>query len=180
MAAADLPQGAAIAALSVGASVAYGVLHDQVTIRICLEYFTEFHPFLVATRDPTLLAAAWGVAATWWAGALIGVALAIAARAGDAPPRSARDLIRPVGGLLLAMAATAALAGIVGRVLASAGLVQVHPYWEARIPESEHVDFLTALWIHNGSYLAGFVGGVVLAVRTWRARRRDAAAPAAS
>ena len=154
-----------------GASVAYGVLHDQVTIRICLEYFTEFHPFLVATRDPTLLAAAWGVAATWWAGALIGVPLAIAARAGGAPPRIARDLLRPVGGLLLAMAATAALAGVVGRALASAGTVWIHPDWAGRIPEAEHVDFLTALWIHNGSYLAGFVGGVVLVIRTWRGRR---------
>ena len=179
MAPAGLRQVAAIVALAVGASVVYGILHDQVTIRICLEYFTEFHPFLVATSDPTLLAAAWGIAATWWAGALIGVALAIAARAGDAPPCNARTLLRPICGLLVAMAATAALAGIVGRVLASAGIVRVHPYWEARIPESEHVDFLTALWIHNGSYLAGFVGGVVLAVRTWRARRRGAVAPAA-
>jgi hypothetical protein len=64
------------------------------------------------------------------------------------------------------MAATAAVAGVVGRVLASRGAVIVATDWAGDIPESKHVNFLTDLWIHNASYLAGFIGGIVLAVRT--------------
>jgi hypothetical protein len=164
-----------IVALCTGGAVAYGLVHDQVTVRICLEYFSIFHPPLAGTEDPTLLALFWGVVATWWAGLLVGVPLAAAARAGSRPKRAARDLLRPVGVLLLCMAAAAALAGVAGRVLASQGLVRVHPDWARRIPEAEHLDFLTALWIHNGSYWGGFVGGVVLAVRTWRGRGGRAA-----
>jgi hypothetical protein len=35
------------------AAVLYGVLHDQITARVCLEYFTVFHPPVFATQSPT-------------------------------------------------------------------------------------------------------------------------------
>jgi hypothetical protein len=70
------------------------------------------------------------------------------------------------------MAAVAALAGVVGRILAATGAVVVMGPMAGRIPADRHADFLTDLWIHNGSYAGGFVGGIVLAVRTWRLRRR--------
>lgn len=65
-----------IVALAVAAAVAYGVLHDQVTARICVEYFTIGHPLLVPSYSPTLLALAWGVVATWWVGLVGGLVLA--------------------------------------------------------------------------------------------------------
>jgi len=48
--------------------VAYGLVHDQVTVRVSLEYFTIGHPQLITTSSPTLLALFWGAAATWWVG----------------------------------------------------------------------------------------------------------------
>jgi hypothetical protein len=56
----------AIVALAVAAGIAYGILHDQVTARVCLEYFTIGHPPLIPSQSPTLLAIAWGIVATWW------------------------------------------------------------------------------------------------------------------
>jgi hypothetical protein len=44
-----------IVALCIVAAVVYGIVHDQVTARICLEYFTEFHPPVFLTSSPTLL-----------------------------------------------------------------------------------------------------------------------------
>jgi hypothetical protein len=38
------------------ASVAYGILHDQVTARICVECFTVGPPRMFDTESPTLLA----------------------------------------------------------------------------------------------------------------------------
>ena len=55
--------------LCVLAAIVYGILHDQVTARVCVEYFTIGHPPIFHTDDPTLLAFGWGVIATWWMGA---------------------------------------------------------------------------------------------------------------
>ncbi len=65
-----------IVLLCVGAAIGYGILHDEVTARICVEYFTVGHPDLFGTDSPTLLGIGWGIVATWWAGLLLGIPLA--------------------------------------------------------------------------------------------------------
>lgn len=74
-----------IVVLCVLAAAAYGVIHELVTARICIEYFTILHPAIFPTTSPTLLALGWGILATWWVGAILGVLLALAARAGSRP-----------------------------------------------------------------------------------------------
>src|SRR6266404_9486519 len=86
------------------AAIFYGVIHDQITVRVCLEYFTVFHPPVFATQSPTLLAFGWGVIATWWMGAFLGALLAIATRAGSRPKLSAMNLFNPIGKLLVVIA----------------------------------------------------------------------------
>ena len=54
-----------IVLMSVAAAIAYGIAHDQVTVRICLEYFTIGHEPVFPTRNPTLLAIGWGIIAGW-------------------------------------------------------------------------------------------------------------------
>ena len=67
---------ALIILLSICGACIYGVVHDQITARLCLEYFTIAHPPLFHTRSTSLLALYWGVAATIGIGALLGVVLA--------------------------------------------------------------------------------------------------------
>ena len=167
-------EGVKIVLLAVAAAVTYGVVHDALTVSLCVEYFTVFHPPVFATQDPRLLALGWGVIATWWVGAILGVGLAVAARAGSRPRVRARALVGPVATLLLGMAVAALVAWQVGAEAARRGAVHVAPPWDGRIPRDRHVAFLGNLWAHNASYLVGFVGGTVLAVRTWRRRRADA------
>ena len=164
----------AIISLSVLSAVLYGMVHDQVTARVCVEYFTIGHPPIFGTDSPTLLALGWGILATWWVGLILGVPLALFARLGRRPKRSAASLIRPILVLLGAMAAVAVLAAAVGYVLARAGAVVLREPLASRVPADQHVPFLTDLWAHNGSYLAGFVGGIVLIVHVWRSRGRAA------
>ncbi len=160
--------------MSITAAVIYGVLHDQITARICVEYFTIGHPPVFETADPTLLGLGWGVIATWWAGLLIGVPLAIAARVGNRPKRTVGTLVRPVATLLFSMAVCACLAGIVGWLLARSGAVFLVGSIADRVPADRHVPFLVDLWAHSASYMSGFVGGVLLAVHVWRSRTRVA------
>lgn len=158
--------------LCVASAVAYGIVHDQITVRICVEYFTIGHPPVFATDSPTLLALGWGVIATWWVGLILGVPLAVAARVGGRPKRTARSLMKPVVRLLVIMACCALIAGLMGFVLARNGVVTLLEPLASRVPDEKHVRFIADLWTHLASYIVGFVGGIVLIVKTWRSRRK--------
>jgi hypothetical protein len=161
-----------IVAMAVFAGVVYGVVHDQVTARVCVEYFTIGHPPLIPTESPTLLALAWGVAATWWFALPLGVALASSARLGDRPKLTALQLVRPVLTLLGAMGTVALLSGITGYVLASRHSVVPNEWILMNIPSAKQAAFIADWWAHSASYLAGFVGAIVLCLYIWRSRSR--------
>ncbi|MHC4400722.1 MAG: hypothetical protein ACYTG0_13685 [Planctomycetota bacterium] len=139
--------------LSIVSCVVYGILHDQVTARICVEYFTVYQPPVFDTNDPTLLGIGWGILATWWVGAILGVPLATAARFGSRPRRSLDSLVRPIAVLFLCTAAFAFLAGLAGYVAASSDWVRPVSDLAASIPKEKHVPFLVDAWAHRASYL---------------------------
>lgn len=165
-----------IIGLSIASCVVYGILHDQVTARVCVEYFTIGHPPIFPTQDPTLLGIGWGVIATWWVGAILGIPLAMVARLGTAPKKSAAQLFRPVVILMIFSASFAILMGVAGFVAAWNGWVVLIGDLATRVPADKHVLFITDLWAHSASYFAGFVGGILLMVHTWRSRRSNAIA----
>lgn len=166
-----------IVLMCVVAAVCYGILHDQVTARVCVEYFTIGHPPIFGTDDPTLLGVGWGIIATWWMGVLLGVPLAIVARIGSRPKRSASSLIRPIGLLLVVMAVCAAVAGVIGWGLASRGAVFLMGPIAHELPPDRHVPFLADLWAHLASYVIGLIGGIVVIALVWRTRGRATIAP---
>jgi hypothetical protein len=157
---------------SVLACVLYGVIHDQFTTRICLEYFTVGHAPLFATQDPTLLAFCWGFVATWWVGLFLGVPLAVFARAGSRPPRSANSLLKPMAVLMGCTAFAAATAGVIAYFAAGRGWIALPPAMAGRLPPETHTPFLVDWIIHNTSYTAGFVGGLFLMAWVWWTRIR--------
>ena len=161
-----------IVLLALFAAIAYGIIHDQVTARICIEYFTIGHPPLVPTTSPTLLALVWGFVATWWVGLPLGLLLAAAARAGTRPRLTAVELRRPMAILLAAMATSAVIAGALGGLLAARGSVWLVPPLDRLVPADRHVPFLIDLWAHSASYFVGILGGLTLVVWTWRSRAR--------
>jgi hypothetical protein len=164
-----------IVLLGIGAAILYGILHDQVTARICVEYFTVGHPPLFPTDSPTLLAFGWGILATWWVGLALGLAVAVAARAGSRPKLAVRDLLRPTAVLLGCMAAASLLLGLVGFLLAKSGSVWLLEPLASAVPADRHVRFLADAWAHMAAYGTGFLGGGVLSLGIWRRRRKLAA-----
>ncbi len=162
----------AIILLAVAGGAAYGILHDQVTVRVCLEYFTIGHPPIFATRSPTLLAIGWGIIATWWVALPLGVSLAAAARIGTRPKWGIREVARPLGVLLASMAACALLAGIAGYMGVRTGLVAVAPWVAANIAEPARTAFMADWFAHSASYASGIAGAAFLCVWVWRTRAR--------
>ena len=108
---------AAIVLLCVALSGVYGILHDQITARICPAYFTLDHPslglpWLFHNPNPTVLGLAWGVVATAPLATILGIGVACAARFGSWPKASWRQLLIPLILGLCAMGFSATLAGI--------------------------------------------------------------------
>jgi H+/Cl- antiporter ClcA len=159
-----------IAFTCVVAAVLYGIVHDQFTARICLEYFTVFHPPIFHTQSPTLLGIGWGIIATWWVGAFLSVPMIVAARAGRRPPLPASEILRPIAFLLAVMAVIAVLSGITGYVLARRGVLETE--WLSGVfpLKTMRYRFIADWWAHTASYGTAFVGGIVVCVATYRKR----------
>lgn len=168
----EILEGFRIVLLAMAAAILYGGLHDLVTAHVSPEYFTVAHPPVFATRSPVLLALGWGVLSTWWVGLVLGLLLASAARIGTAPRLGWRSLRRPIAWLMLASAAAALLACLVGGWLGAGRLVALPAEWAQLIPSDRHAPFLAVAFAHSASYGAGAMGGLFLMLRTMRQRRR--------
>jgi len=169
-----------IVAFSMLAAVVYGILHDQVTAHICVEYFSVAHPDIFHTPSPFLLALGWGVVATWWVGLPLGIFAAVVARAGS-PPRLALTDLRPMTlWLLLGMAICATFAGLYGAYGAAHGWLRPPSEWYIVIPKSKWVAFTADAYAHLASYASGILGGigVIAYILIVRLRRTAAAASA--
>jgi hypothetical protein len=158
------------------AAIAYGVLHDQVTAHLCVEYFTVAHPRIFPTENPALLALGWGILATWWVGLALGILLALAARAGSAPKLGLAQFRRPILLLMLVTALAALASGLVGASVASL----VSPAPGGPIPAEKFGAFLAVAFAHEASYAVGTLAGVMLAGRTLLHRRRSYSPPRSS
>jgi hypothetical protein len=152
--------------------MAYGIVHDQVTARVCVEYFTIGHPPLIPSDSPTLLAVAWGIAATWWFALPLGIALASSARLGERPKRTASQLVRPLLALLAAMGSIALASGVIGYALAATKRIAPNEWILANIPAAKQAAFNADLWAHSASYFSGFFGAIILCVYVWWHRGR--------
>ncbi|MCA9293573.1 MAG: hypothetical protein KDA20_07150 [Phycisphaerales bacterium] len=172
---------AAIILLCIVGSVAYGVIHDQFTARICIEYFTVTHPPLVNSTSPTVVALAWGVVATWWMGLILGFFVALCARLGRSLPKLTwKSFVVPLIVVLVIMGVGAALWGPAFRDLhVPTSVLRENPElydWPVGISLDKRDAWLTCLGAHQASYTLGTVGGFALciyaiAVRVLRARR---------
>jgi hypothetical protein len=157
--------------LCIGAAVAYGIIHDQVTARVCVEYFTIGHPPVFHTNSPTLLGLGWGVIATWWMGALLGLFVALCARFGTGSKIEVNALIRPIMLLLIVMGVCALCAGSLGYLLAARGEISLHD-WEYMLGRQRANRFIADFCAHITSYFVGFFGGLFVCGWVVLKRRR--------
>ena len=161
--------------LCVGGAVGYGIVHDQITARLCIEYFTVAHPPLpwLHSTSPTVVGLAWGFAATFPVGLALGFPLALASQLpqGLAPVPLGR-IAKSIAILLCVMAAAAFLSGVIGFELSRCGRIDTWDCWSDEIPVSQHHRFVAVWFAHNASYLFGLLGGVLLIFTTWNQRGR--------
>ncbi len=156
--------------LSIIAACGYGVVHDQITARLCIEYFTVAHPPLFHTTSPTLLALCWGIAATAAIGAGFGIVLALVSQSGSPPPYPVSRLFQNILLLLSVMALSAFIAAVAGYQLSQRGFLSDPAGLMEAIPAHQHHRFRAVWFAHIASYLVGLGGATVLCLRVWRQR----------
>ena len=168
---------AKIGATTIVFACGYGIAHDQVTAHLCIEYFTVAHAEVFATGSAMLLAFGWGIIASWWMGAILGVVIAGAARIGPPPRLTMEQLVVPALMLLAAMALASTAAGVAGYASAAWGDAAIPASYATDVPLRSHDRFVAVWWAHNAAYGAGFVGALALSiwivVRRVRAGSRD-------
>jgi len=125
----------------------------------------------VSSRNPVVLALVWGVVATWWVGALLGVLLAIVARAGSRYPKLAlSQLAHPIAYVL-------GIAGVAALALGLAGYWSVCA-WGAPpfvLPADAVSDWRPCCAVaiaHSASYGVGFLSGCGAILWVLQRRRR--------
>jgi hypothetical protein len=152
------------------AACAYGTAHDQITVRICAEYFTVAHPPIFRVESIPLLALYWGLAATAPFGLAFGLILARVSTSGPAPVTPIPHLIRAILKLLALMAFTAALSGGCAYWLTQHRWISLPQSFAQTIDDCTSERFMATWLAHGASYAVGTFGGAALCWRIWRQR----------
>ena len=159
-----------VVALFTALAAMYGVVHDQVTARVCLEYFTIAHPQVVRSHSPALVGLAWGLLAGAPAGAFAGAMVGLAAGERALSKLGWRHFLPSALALCAVMAVAAALAGACGHFLTARGEVQMLAEFAPLVPRDRHARFMAVVYAHLASFGVGLAGTVAIAVRTQRRR----------
>jgi hypothetical protein len=141
-----------IVAVCVATTIAYGVLQDQVSARLCPEYFTVAHPPIEGLTDPTLVGLAWGFLGSWWGGLMMGGAVGLTATLGSRPVLTARDLPGPLLVAMVAVALGTLIAGGAGFHNGRLANIAVGEPFASRIPPERHLVFFSVACAHFGTY----------------------------
>jgi|SRR5579859_3048973 len=158
-----------------GLAVAYGVVHDQVTVTISPEYFLYWKGLASDPRPLRWAAALVGVQSSWWTGLLGGAVLLVAnnpRRRG--PPRLPLARLARIAVLPLI---AAALGAVASGVAVAADLLGRDNVPAAVVPGRADV-FMTVWSVHIGSYAGAALGTLgciaLVEARRWsRLRERE-------
>jgi len=165
-------QKAKIILLCTVTAITYGVVHDQITARFCVEYFTIGHPPLFHTTSPTILGICWGIAATIGVGALLGILLAVVSQSEGPPPVPIMRLFNSILGLLTVTAIFASLAGVIGFELSQRSIICVPAGLAELLPPSQRNRFMAVWFAHGASYTVGLLGASIIILRIWCVRSK--------
>lgn len=155
-------------------ALVYAIAQGQVTARLSGEYFTVGHRELLGTTSPALLAFAWSVIAAGPVGAVDGLFIALAARAGSRPRLGVTQLLNPAAFLACVVLAAAATAFATAFVLSNADIITLQASFAGRVPASTQDVFVAVVWANYAACAAALVGTVTLSIAIWRRRGRIA------
>ena len=153
---------------------AYGIAHDQITYRIGPEYFTKFKRIQFHYLDPQapmpITVAKIGFLATWWVGFFAAWFMGRL----TLPHEPLRNAARRSGWGVLIMILTAIISATIAYNISPTSFQDPRmAHWTDMLNTYDITDplaFIRVGYIHNASYLGGFIGllGALLTLRLTR------------
>ena len=158
--------------LGIWLMTAYAMLQDQVSSRLCPEYFTIFHNPIPGLTDPNLVGIAWGFLGSWWGGAILGYSAGLTATLGDKPCLQLRNIVKGMLVLLGVVGIMTALGGF--SVYRHAELFQITLCCEPvqGVPEERRRNLFIVACYHLITYGTAIIGSVLLCLELARQRHR--------
>ena len=141
-----------------------GICLDLVTANVAVEYFSVHHPRVLPTDNSWALALFWGVAASWWFGAIAGVIVATVNHRRQQPLAPAR-ILRWVA--IACVVLWTIMIAILLIVMAISSTIPV----EQR-PETFESDrrLIAVAMAHQYEYVLGAVTMLIIAIMTWKSK----------
>jgi hypothetical protein len=149
------------------AIVGYAMLQDQISARLCPEYFTVLHPPIPGMTDPTLLGISWGFLGGWWGGILLGYAAGLTATLGSRPKLAPREVVRPLVVLVVGVAVVTGLCGASVWRHAEFLDISLNPGMAQLVPAERHHGLFVVACYYLVAYVSATIGGVVLCLWIW-------------
>jgi hypothetical protein len=141
-----------------------GISLDLVTANVAVEYFSVHHPKIFPTENPWALALIWGVAASWWFGAIAGLIVAAINHRRQTPLEPVRILKWTT---IACIVLWLTMIAILVTVMAISSTIPV----EQRRASFESDRRLVAVAMaHQYEYILGGIAMLVISVLTWRSK----------
>ena len=144
-----------------------GIQLDLVTANVAVEYFSVHHPRIVASENPFVLAVVWGIAASWWFGAIAGAILATVNHLRPHPLSAAKILKWSAIACFILWVLMIAILVI---VMAIAGTI---PETDRRPTFEQDRRLVAVAMAHQYEYLFGAIALLVISLLTWRSPPRQ-------
>ncbi len=147
-----------------------GAIVGMTSAMICHEAFTLGRPSDFGNLPVPALGALWGLLEFLMPGAVVGMALGMAANVGYRPAIKAMFFRKPLWVHAAFILLMAAVAGLIGWTAVKQGHWVVLGNVAAATAPERHPLLGAVWWASRGAHLANLVGGVALAFWTWRKR----------
>jgi len=149
-------------------SIVLGIAIDLVTANIAVDYFAVYHPHVIDSRSPWLLALVWGVIASWWAGAAGGAILAFFNR--NLPTRVPSRMVLTWMAKACGIIWCTMMAIVAGVYLLASAI----PLNQRRLTFEEDRRLMAVAIAHSGEYVFAAIAVLIIAVKMHRYSRRQA------
>ena len=144
--------------------IGYAMLQDQISVRMCPEYFTIGHPPIKGITNPTLLGIVWGFLGGFPGGIVLGIALAMSMYLGKASSFPIQNLKWPLRILLAGTAFGTGISGLSSWYNAQVVNISIGAPWNGLIPLERQQRFFIVANAHLGTYLSAAILGIGICI----------------
>ncbi|MCJ8330444.1 MAG: hypothetical protein HRT89_15020 [Lentisphaeria bacterium] len=155
-----------ITLLCIFAAILYGIVHDQISAQISMEFFTKGD----SESSARFIALVKGILWTWWFGLILSIPLGLCARHGKRNKLKAKKLILPVARVIATVFVFSLCSGLIGYAIATLGLHELSDKLVSSIPEESRNGYIANIWSSFGAYVGAVVGAYRACLNTHKKR----------